>query len=567
MPASRHCASSIAVLFVFLLFLPIQAEQPPALLTAELLNYEELVQLYEQDRPPEQLQIKLQELLTTPFVSNEATAGNTGPLKPTAAIGRYIRVAHWNIGRGVEYEALQSALSDPATFASLLDPAKYPDGSPKKALVLEQAALLREADIVVLNEVDWGMKRSRYRNIVADLAVALKMNYAFGTEFIEVDPIALGREKFEGVDDEERMALTAQVAVDSSLYKGLHGSAILSRFPLTNVRLIPFRAQGHDWYGAEKKGVSKIEQGKRAVSKIAFKEKIEREIRRGGRTMLLADVEDPDIPEGRLTIVATHLESRTKPANRVKQLEELLSTIKEIRNPVIMAGDMNTSSRDSTPTSISREIKQRLGSKKFWLQQGIKALTGLGFPNTFILDGLNEYRKQADPTVRSVSLVASNPEAKFFEVLKKFRFSDGRAFDFRGDRDKSIGSHSSPLANSNQRGKKGFITTYEFEHTISFVGKFKLDWIFVKPPALTSPYGERQSYIFAPHFGRTLKELNESIEDRISDHAPLIVDLPLGEPGNGSTLAKLNTSWPQTDLSLGYRSVLEGNALADFMGL
>jgi hypothetical protein len=169
--------------------------------------------------------------------------------------------------------------------------------------------------------------------------------------------------------------------------------------------------------------------------------------------------------------------------------------------------------------------------------------------------------------VRSVRLVGSNPEAKFFEVLKKFRFSDGRAFDFRGDRERSVGSHSSPLANSNQRGKKGFITTFEVERTIAFVGKFKLDWIFVKPPALQSPYGEHQSYLFAPHFGRTLKELNDSIEDRISDHAPLIVDLPLGEPNNDRTLGRLKTAWPQTDPAHGYRSLLEGNALADFIGL
>jgi hypothetical protein len=133
------------------------------------------------------------------------------------------------------------------------------------------------------------------------------------------------------------------------------------------------------------------------------------------------------------------------------------------------------------------------------------------------------------PTVRSIHLVANNPEAKFFDVLKAFRFSDGGAFDFRGERTRSIGNGSSPLANSNQRGGKGFITTFEVERTLGFIGKFKLDWIFVKPPVLTSPYGEG-SYVFAPHFGRTLKELNESIEDRISDHDPLIVDLPLSEP-------------------------------------
>ena len=84
--------------------------------------------------------------------------------------------------------------------------------------------------------------------------------------------------------------------------------------------------------------------------------------------------------------------------------------------------------------------------------------------------------------------------------------------------------------NSNQRGDKGFITTYAVERTIGFVGRFKLDWIFVRPPSLTESYDEEQPHRFAPHFGRTLRSLNEAMKDRISDHAPIMVDLPLAEP-------------------------------------
>ncbi len=507
---------------------------PPA--STELLTYNELVELYERENPSDQLQLKLQNLLTIPFVNNEAFARGTRPLKPRGPGGvRSLRIAQWNIERGLEYEAMETALKDPSKFVSLLDQSKYPAGSPKTKLVLEQAELLRDADIIVLNEVDWGLKRTGYRNVVADLASALKMNYAFGTEFIEIDPIALGTEGFEGMEEKDRAALADQITIDAELYKGLHGTAILSRFPLRNVRLVPFRTQGYDWYGAEKKGATKVEKSKRKISEIAFQTKIEREVRRGGRMMLLADIEDQEIPRGRLTIVATHLESKTKPKNRVKQLEELLATIEGINNPVVVAGDMNTSTKDATPTSIKREIKKRFGSRKYWLKQGIKFLTGLSWPNSLLLGGMNEYRKQADPTVRSISLVATNPEAKFFDTLKKFRFSDGGAFDFRGERERSIGSGNSPLANSNQRGGKGFITTFEVERTFGPIGKFKLDWIFVKPQSLTSPYGQNQTYLFAPHYGRTLKELNHSIEDRISDHDPLIVDLPFREPGSNET--------------------------------
>jgi endonuclease/exonuclease/phosphatase family metal-dependent hydrolase len=540
MPTTRYRRLPKALLYLFILCLALQPVPAAALPAADLLTYEELVELYLRDSLSEPLQIKLQKLLTIPFVNNDAFARGTRPLKPhSSTLGRYLRIAHWNIERGLEYNALEAAFTDPSKFLSLLDQSKFPPGSLKRKIVLEQAESLRQADIIVLNEVDWGMKRTGYRNVVADLALAFKMNYAYGTEFIEVDPIALGTEKFEGLERAERDALEEQITIDRSRYKGLHGTAILSRFPLVNVRLIPFRTQGYDWYGVEKKGATQIEKGKRKMSEIAFQEKVEREVRRGGRMMLLADIEDPEIPKGRLTIVATHLESKTKPENRLKQLNELLATIRDIKNPVVMAGDMNTSTRDSTPTSIKREIKKHFGSKQYWVRQGLQFLTGLSWPNTMLLGGVNEYRKQADPTVRSINFVATNPEAKFFDVLKKFRFSDGGAFDFRGSRSRSIGSGNSPLANSNQRGSKGFITTFEVERPISFVGKFKLDWIFIKPPQLTSPYGENESYTFAPHFGRTLKDLNHSIEDRISDHDPMIVDVPFGEPRNTEWLSKV----------------------------
>jgi len=58
----------------------------------------------------------------------------------------------------------------------------------------------------------------------------------------------------------------------------------------------------------------------------------------------------------------------------------------------------------------------------------------------------------------------------------------------------------------------------------------KLDWIFVKPPSLGEPYSKDAPHKFAPHFGRTLKLLNEAVKERISDHAPIMVDLPLAEP-------------------------------------
>ena len=498
--------------------------------TPELFTYRELVELYEQETLPGPLQNKLRVVLTTPFVNNNASSRGVKPmLATTADVGKSLRIVQWNIERGLEYDAVLAAFTNRTTFAKFIDSTTYPRGSKARNTILEQVALMKDADVIVLNEADWGMKRTDYRNIAAELATALGMNYAYGVEFVEVDPIALGIEKFEELPEKDRAELKAEITVNPNRYRGLHGSAILSRFPLQNVRLQPFEHQPHDWYKEELESVQPLEKGKRKAGELVFREKVRREVRRGGRMMLTAEIVDERIPGGGVTLVATHLEDKTKPEGRRKQLEELLTRIKGTNGAVVVAGDMNTSTHDGRPLSLGRAIKNRLGSKSFWAKQGLGIITGIKLP-TLLFAGMNTYRTQADPTVRNIPLVASNPEAEFFDKLKDFRFADGNSFDFRGERERSIGSKDDPLANSNQRGDKGFITTYEVERTIGFVGKFKLDWIFVKPPALTEPYAKEQPHQFAPHFGRTLKELNEALKDRISDHAPIMVDLPLAEP-------------------------------------
>ena len=501
----------------------IQAQQgtsgPP------LLTYNELVALYETDPPSTELSNKLTRILTTPFVSNSAGGRPARVIKTASSTqDSFLRVATWNIERGVEFDAVRAALTNDQRFFRRLTPATR--GSKfNLSAILEQAAELSRADIVVLNEVDWGLKRTGYRNVVRELANAMQMNYVFAVEFVEVDPINLGIETLEGETSADKEQMLANLAVDKSRTLGLHGTAILSRFPLRNSRIVRFVKQGHDWYLGEKNGISKLEEGKRKGAKFVFGEKIMREVRRGGRMMLLAEIHDASIPQGALTVVATHLEAKSKPSERVDQLEEVLKTIRNIDHPVIFAGDMNTSGSDATPTSFQREVKKRLGSTSFWATQGIKYATGVGLIYDITVGLVKMQRTRNDPTVKSLKFVSENPEEKFFNTLKDFRFLDGRAFDFRGSKNHSTGASGETLSDSNERGGKGFVSTLELK------GKFnvdlKLDWIFVKPPELTDPDDRDQSYFFAPQFGRTLKMLNYSLKDRISDHNPLIVDLPL----------------------------------------
>ena len=63
--------------------------------------------------------------------------------------------------------------------------------------------------------------------------------------------------------------------------------------------------------------------------------------------MLIADITDDELPSGRITIVATHLEDMTTPANRKKQLLGLLDEIKSINHPRqnVVRSDMVASCR------------------------------------------------------------------------------------------------------------------------------------------------------------------------------------------------------------------------------
>jgi endonuclease/exonuclease/phosphatase family metal-dependent hydrolase len=495
--------------------------------TPSFFDYEELNLLYHRDELDGPLKQKLDALLRTPFVKNSTTTRVSFPR--SGEFGEFLRVAHWNIQRGIEFDAIRALLTGDRAFAAMLDPEKF-EGDPEAvAELMAEAALLRSADVIVLNEVDAGLKRTGYRDVAAELAEAVGMNYAFGVGFVELTPIHL-TEKKRPAGDAAARELMEIIEVDRARYKGLHGVAILSRFPLENVRLVPFENQPYDWFKSEKKGPGVLEKGKRELTRRLFLEETFREVRRGGRTTLLADIVDDRFPAGRVTVVATHLENRTTPAGRRRQLQELLAGIREVPHPVIIAGDMNTSGSDLTPLSIRREFMKRFGSPKFWAKTAANYALGLGMLEDLVISGITIGRNHSDPTVKHIPYIAPNPERQFFEAIKKFRFSDGTAFDLRGDEGKSIGDKKKPFSNSNQRGGKGFVTTYQVKRPIMFIGKYKLDWILVKPPDLADPFDRKAPYRFAPHFGRTLTVVNEAIEGRISDHRPILVDLPLAEP-------------------------------------
>ncbi len=505
----------------------IRNSQPP------LLTYQELVTLGEQETVDPTLSAKLHTLLTTPFVNNEAYFSGIKPMRPDVkGMGPSLRVVEWNIERGAEFDAIKLSLTDKDGFIAKVHSEAANNTSTTKVddqVLSAQMDVLQSADVLVLNEVDWGMKRSDYRAVVKDLADALKMNWAYGVEFVEIDPKILGTQSFANVENEaERKDLDELFSTDKARLLALHGNAILSRYPLRDVKLVPFQYQAYDWYNGEKK-YGAAEAGKRKGASVVFGEQIVREVRRGGRTNLIATIDVPDLPEREVTIVSTHLENRTTPKGRVKEADELLDMIRPIHNPVVIAGDMNTMGQDGTNLSLKSAALKKINDPAFWATQGVKYATGVGLIIDVASFGFKTAKFQADPTASGIPLLAANPEQGFFKDLDKYRFDDGTRIDFRGDATLSINGRGGTLGNSNERASKGFVTTFALPRTLGAVGKFRLDWIFVKSYLKNDP-GAADSYRFAPAFARTMNETNEALDPRLSDHAAISVDLPIRQP-------------------------------------
>lgn len=504
----------------------------------KLFSYDELVQLsLDQEMSPE-LAEKLRLITSTPFVSNEAYLNGARP-RPleVAGLGPSLRVAFWNIERGLGLDYIKLFLSDKDAFMRTVEEERRTAKESDKRIrdvqlekVKQEIDILQAADVWILNELDWGVKRTEYREVVRELGKTLNMNWAYGVEFLEIDPKQLGTETFEhGESKEEQQQLLDEFKVDKDKLRALHGNAVLSRYPIRSARLVPFTI-GYDWFQESK--THTLEKAKRQMARLVG-EDLMREVRRGQRTTLYVDLDIPNAPGGTITVAATHLENRTKPKTRRRQLEELLKEVHELRNPVVVAGDMNTTGSNSTPTNVAYMMYKQFGDLDFWTTKGIQWTSGVGLAYT----GAKAFRKLAgiqyrvDPTSVNIPGISPNLERGFFKTMEKYRFGDGTAFDFRGVPTRTIDGRSRTLADSNQRQSKGFTPTFitEFIWGKVRVARFKLDWIFVKAN-IKDPRHQHGSYVLAPHFGRTLVDLSNCLPLPISDHSPITVDLPFAEP-------------------------------------
>jgi hypothetical protein len=230
----------------------------------KLLSFDELKNLAMVAQPKGALAEELNEVLTTPFVRSGASATAIHPHRPSVpGLGTIVRAASWNIERGVNFDLIESALANAKQFEQQTEYQNRAGNSSEA--VRAQLRTLQQSDILILNEVDLGMKRTGYRDVARDLAGALHMNYAYGVEFVEVGPVFdLGIQKIPLPDKDQEQRLAQDLAVDPESYRGLYGNAVLSLYPIERARILRLPIC-YDWYDQEMEAIAKLEQAKRWV--------------------------------------------------------------------------------------------------------------------------------------------------------------------------------------------------------------------------------------------------------------------------------------------------------------
>lgn len=181
----------------------------------------------------------------------------------------FYRSVLWNMDHGIHYKGILDALRN--------------------------RALVSQADIYFFPAVDIGMARSHNQDVVRSLAMELGYNYFFATSFINLPS--------ENSPDGKKNAL------------GLEGNAIMTRLPLSNLRILPLSNDSDPIQSPEKKiGCEKV---------------------------ILADV---TTDHGVLTLVCINFLFATSKHHRTRHLKKIFKMLQaRVQDtPILMGGDFKT---------------------------------------------------------------------------------------------------------------------------------------------------------------------------------------------------------------------------------
>lgn len=203
-----------------------------------------------------------------------------GHFSPELREKPFYRAVTWNIERGIEFEGILHQLKS------------HP--------------VLSKADLLFLPETDLGMARSSNRNVAKELAHALGMNYFFVPTYINLCKGNGTEQHFEG---------------ENTL--GLHGNAILSRYPLADFHRIPLHNNKDKMKGKEK--------------------------RLGTQRALACTVK---FPQGPVRAICAHLDAHSSKRHRRDQMRTILKYVSMLPPlPSLFGGDLNTTTYNSSKAS------------------------------------------------------------------------------------------------------------------------------------------------------------------------------------------------------------------------
>jgi len=198
-------------------------------------------------------------------------------------------------------------LKHPAQTAPFAGPLRIAAWNLERCLYPDAAARLLQrhgASLALLTEMDGGMLRTGQARTIARVADALGQGYAYGLEFLELDPMPPPPGfPIVGTDNDA----------------DFHGNGIVTSLTIEHATVIRLDEVA-DWFVAPKGGQRRI----------------------GNRMALAATISSGT--RVRFLACSVHLESATDGTGRVTQMRTLLDSIDQLADdlPVLIGGDLNT---------------------------------------------------------------------------------------------------------------------------------------------------------------------------------------------------------------------------------
>jgi endonuclease/exonuclease/phosphatase family metal-dependent hydrolase len=247
-------------------------------------------------------------------------------------LNSFLRVAQWNIEKGKRFDSILGCLRNDE--------------------------ILKWADIIILNEADYGMNRSQNRNVARDLAGELGMHMVFGPAHFELT---------RGAGDDLDM--------EGENRESLQGNAVLSRRPVLKAAVTPLPV---------------------TFEPYEFEEK-----RFGRRCCLWVQIQ---LRQSLLWVGSVHLELRNTPRCRALQVEHIIRNLPGGEDEAyLLGGDLNTNGFKRgtawrTVQSVFRLLKHSSKSVKEQLlhpEDGREPLFDVLKQNRFFWDTLNSNEETA----------------------------------------------------------------------------------------------------------------------------------------------------------------------------